>query len=390
MTRVLPPPALPNAPGELRQDPFSGGWVAITAGRAARPEAFLADVGTSRGPLGCPFCPGNEHMTPPEVWADRDPGTEPDRPGWHVRVVPNKFPAFAGPPAAPHHNGGSGGLKQPEAPEGSGRRGPGNPERVPRSDKEDLRRGAPVNRALGAIAPRSNGGLYRSEPTAGVHEVVIHNPDHWATLADLPVPAAAQVMAAWRLRLAAHRDQAFGAVLVIVNQGRTAGASLEHPHSQLFATAGRPVRVQAELDRLAGDACAACATVTAERDGPRLVGRTGDMLVLCPWASAAPFEALVLPSAHRPRFDQGGPGDDAAMAAAVDDLLRRFRGVAGDHAPYNLVLHSAPPGVEDFHWHLHLLPRLTTYGGFELGTGVIINVVDPDRAADALRDATGS
>ena len=225
MTRVLPPPALPNAPGELRQDPLGGGWVAITAGRAARPEAFLADVGTPRGPLGCPFCPGHEHMTPPEVWADRRPGTEADRPGWRVRVVPNKFPAFAGPLAA----------------------------------------------------ATSNGGLYRSAPTAGVHEVVIHNPDHQATLADLAVPHVARVMAAWRRRLAAHRDRALGAVLVIVNQGRTAGASLEHPHSQVFATAGRPDRIQAELDRLAGDDCAACATVAAERDGPRLVGATGEL-----------------------------------------------------------------------------------------------------------------
>jgi UDPglucose--hexose-1-phosphate uridylyltransferase len=373
MSRTLPPPALPNAPGELRQDPLGGGWVAITAGRAARPEAFLGDVGTPRGPLGCPFCPGNEHMTPPEVWADRDPGSEPDRPGWHVRVVPNKFPAFAGPPVAPHHNGGSGGLMQPKAPEGSG----------------EPRRGAPVNRALGAVAPRSNGGLYRSEPTAGVHEVVIHNPDHWATLAELPEPAVARVMAAWRGRLAAHRDPSLGSVLIIVNQGRTAGASLEHPHSQVFATAGRPDRVRAELDRLTGDACAACATVAAERDGPRLVGRTGELLAICPWASAAPFEVLLLPGEHRPRFEDGGAADDDAMAAALGDLLRRFCGVAGDRAPYNLVLHSAPPGVDDFHWHLHLLPRLTTYGGFELGTGVIINVVDPDRAAEALR-ASGS
>jgi UDPglucose--hexose-1-phosphate uridylyltransferase len=351
MARILPPPALPNAPGELRQDPLSGGWVAITAGRAARPEAFLGDVGTPRGPLGCPFCPGNEHMTPPEVWADRDPGTEPDKPGWHVRVVPNKFPAFAGPPAEVRNNGGSGGLMEPEA-----------------------------------VAPRSIGGLYRSVPTAGVHEVVIHNPDHEATLADLPPTAVARVMAAWRRRLAAHRDPAFGAVLAIVNQGRTAGASLEHPHSQVFATAGRPDRVKAEVERLAGNACAACATVAAERDGPRLVGANGDLLTLCPWASAAPFEALLLPAGHRPRFDEGDH-DDTAMAASLRDLLRRFRGVAGDHAPYNLVLHSAPPGVDDFHWHLHLLPRLTTYGGFELGTGVIINVVDPDRAADALRSA---
>jgi UDPglucose--hexose-1-phosphate uridylyltransferase len=343
MTRMLPPPALPNAPGELRQDPIGGGWVAITAGRAARPEAFLADVGPPRGPLGCPFCPGNEHMTPPEVWAERREGSEPDKPGWLVRVVPNKFPAFAGPPTA-RQNGGPGGT------------GPG-PDR----------------------------GLYRSAPTAGVHEVVIHSPDHEAPLADLPVPAVARVMAAWRRRLAAHHDPAFGAVLVIVNQGRTAGASLEHPHSQVFATAGRPDRVQAELDRLAGDACAACATVAAERAGPRLVGTTGELVTICPWASAASFEALLLPAGHRPRFEEGGGDDDTAMASAVGDLLRRFRGVAGDHAPYNLVLHSAPPGVDDFHWHLHLLPRLTTYGGFELGTGVIINVVDPDRAAEALR-----
>jgi UDPglucose--hexose-1-phosphate uridylyltransferase len=356
MARTLPPPALPNAPGELRQDPLSGGWVAITAGRAARPEAFLGDVGTPRGPLGCPFCPGNEHMTPPEVWADREAGTGPDRPGWRVRVVPNKFPAFAGPLAGAVSNGGrSGRLEEPEA-----------------------------------AAPGSSGLLYRSAPTAGVHEVVVHDPDHEATLADLPVPAAARAMAAWRLRLAARRDQPLGAVLVIVNQGRTAGASLEHPHSQVFATAGRPDRVQAELDRLAGDDCAACATAAAERDGPRLVGGTGELLAICPWASAAPFEALLLPAAHRPRFEEGGADDDTAMAAAVGDLLRRFRGVAGDHAPYNLVLHSAPPGVDDFHWHLHLLPRLTTYGGFELGTGVIINVVDPDRAADALRAVSGS
>jgi UDPglucose--hexose-1-phosphate uridylyltransferase len=352
MSRTLPPPALPNAPGELRQDPIGGGWVAITAGRAARPEAFLGDVGTLRGPLGCPFCPGNEHMTPPEVWADRDPGTEPDRPGWLVRVVPNKFPAFAGPPARLRNNGGSGGLPPPEA-----------------------------------VAPRSNRLLYRSVPTAGVHEVVIHNPDHEATLAELPAAAVERVMAAWRGRLVAHRDPAFGAVLVIVNQGRTAGASLEHPHSQVFATAGRPDRVQAELERLAGDACAACATVAAERDGPRLVGATGELLTICPWASAAPFEALLLPAGHRPRFEEGTVADDTAMAGAVGDLLRRFLGVAGERAPYNLVLHSAPPGVDDFHWHLHLLPRLTTYGGFELGTGVIINVVDPDRAADALRSA---
>jgi UDPglucose--hexose-1-phosphate uridylyltransferase len=350
----LPPPAPPHAPGELRQDPLGGGWVAITAGRAARPEAFLADEGPVRGPLGCPFCQGNEHLTPPEVWADREPGTGPDRPGWRVRVVPNKFPAFAG------------------APRSTGAPPWGSPD-------------------PSAAAPERNGGLYRAAPTAGVHEVVVHHPDHTATLADLPEPAVARVMAAWRLRLAAHAGGPFGAVVVIVNQGRTAGASLEHPHSQVFATAGRPERVTAELDRLAGNGCAACATVAAERDGPRVVERAGGLLTVCPWASSVPFEALLLPEDHRARLGDGpvGPGaeGDRALAAALRRLLRRLRDAAGARAPYNLVLHTAPPGVDDFHWHLHLLPRLTTFGGFELGTGIVINVVDPDRAAAALRAA---
>jgi UDPglucose--hexose-1-phosphate uridylyltransferase len=337
-SQPLPPPSPPSAPGELRQDPLTGLWVAITTGRAARPEAFLRDSGPARGRLGCPFCPGNEHMTPPEVWADREPGSEPDRPGWRVRAVPNKFPAFAG-------------------------------------------SGPPGNGAAPA------GGLYRVAPTAGVHEVVVHSPDHEATLAELPAASVARVLAAWRARLAAYRAEPLGVVLLIVNQGRTAGASLEHPHSQLLAPAARPERVRAEVERLAGPGCAACALLAAEAGGPRVVERAGGLVTLCPWASSAPFEALLLPETHLPRFEDGDAAGDRAVAGALGGLLRRLAGAAGTGAPYNLVLHSAPPGCADFHWHLHLLPRLTTYGGFELGSGVVINVVDPDRAAAALRQA---
>jgi UDPglucose--hexose-1-phosphate uridylyltransferase len=321
------------SPGELRQDPLSGRWAAISTGRAARPEAFLREEGPVRGPLGCPFCPGNEHMTPPEVWADRDGGTA-DGPGWRVRVVPNKFPAFAG------------------------------------------HAGPPVE---------AGAGLYRAAPTAGAHEVVIHNPDHFATLADLDEPDAARVTAAWRLRLEARHDEDLGAAVVIVNQGRLAGASLEHPHSQVFATAVRPALVQAELERLGRDDCAACAILNKERGGERVVADVGGLVTLCPWASTAPFEALILPDQHLPSLDDPlGPGD-LTLARALGGLLRRLDAAVGARAPYNLVLHAAPPRTDDFHWHLHLLPRLTTYGGFELATGIVINVVDPDQAAAALR-----
>jgi len=332
----LPPPAPLTAPGELREDPLSGRLAAIAAGRAARPEAFLRDVGPSRGTLGCPFCPGHEHMTPPEVWADREPGSAADSPGWKVRVVPNKFPAFAGPPAAP------------------------NPD----------------------------GGLYRSAPSAGAHEVVIHSTDHDASIADLEAGQTALVMSAYRARLLAHRQDPFGSIVVIVNQGRTAGASLEHPHSQLIATVERPELVRAELERLAGPDCAVCAVVKRERGGDRAVEEAGELLTICPWASSMPYESLLVPAAHLPRFEEGDTDGDLRIAGAIGRLLRRFGGVVGASAPYNLVLHSAPPGVSDFHWHLHLLPRLTTYGGFELATGIIINVVDPDQAAAGLRAAS--
>ncbi len=341
----LPPPAPLTAPGELREDPFSGRLVAIAAGRATRPEAFLRDVGPSRGTLGCPFCPGNEHMTPPEVWADREPGTAPDTPGWLVRVVPNKFPAFSRP----------WGSSDP-----SGPAGPANPD----------------------------GGLYRASPSAGVHEVVIHSPDHYATLAELAEKQTALVLGAYRARLLAHRDDPFGSIVVIVNQGRTAGASLEHPHSQLIATAERPELVRAELERLAGPDCAACAVAARERGGERSVEETPGLLAICPWASSMPYEALILPLEHRARFEEGDESADLELAGALGRVLRRFAGAVGPRAPYNLVLHSAPPGVDDFHWHLHLLPRLTTYGGFELGTGIVINVVDPDQAAAGLRAAS--
>jgi UDPglucose--hexose-1-phosphate uridylyltransferase len=333
----LPPPAPLTAPGELREDPLSGRLVAIAAGRAARPEAFLRDVGPPRGTLGCPFCPGNEHMTPPEVWADRDPGGRVNGPGWQVRVVPNKFPAFAGPP-------------------GGGNR---------------------------------DGGLYRSAPSAGFHEVVIHSTDHNATLADQSDKEVALVLGAYRQRLLAHRDEPLGSIVVIVNQGRTAGASLEHPHSQVIATVERPDLVRAELDRLGAAGCAACAVVERERGGGRVVEEGDGLLTICPWASAAPYEALIVPTSHQARFERRDQSGDLAVAGALGRLLRRFGAVVGSSAPYNLVMHSAPPGTDGFHWHLHLTPRLTTYGGFELATGIIINVVDPDQAAASLRSARG-
>jgi UDPglucose--hexose-1-phosphate uridylyltransferase len=331
-TSPAQPDAAAGSASELREDPFTGRQVVLAAGRAGRPAAFEPVHEERRGPTGCPFCRGREGQTPPEVWADREEGTRPDTPGWRIRVVPNKYPAFT--------PGGEGAA-------------------------------------------------------AGRHEVVIHGPEHHAALSELPEETRIRVVATWRQRLLALRGEEpvagrGGAVMIAVNQGRRAGATLEHSHSQVYATAFRPELVQAEVGRLSGEGCAACAEAKSQSGGgARLVAESGGLLTVCPWASAIPLEALVLPVTHAPGPWEPG-SDDATLAGAIGDVLARLRAALGFEPPLNLVLHAAPAGVHDFHWHLHVLPRLTTPAGFEFGAGMSINVVDPQRAASQLRAATAA
>ena len=321
------------AGNELRRDPITGRWVVIAAGRAARPGSFARPAPARCDPKDCPFCAGNEHQTPPEVEADRAPGLPADSPGWTVRVVPNKYAAF-GPP--------------------------------------------------GASAEPVDGRV----PAAGAHEVIIHGPDHHTALTELDLGTLQKVMGTWRHRLARWRREPLGSVTIIVNEGPEAGASLEHSHSQLFATAFRPDLTEAELARLTAADCAACALVESERKaGDRVVADSDGLLTVCPWASGMPFEGRIVPEDHLPAFEDGDEAADLTLARAIRAHLGRIGTAVGDEPALNLVLHSAPPGVDDFHWHLHVLPRLTTLGGFELGTGAHINVVDPDVAADRLRAA---
>jgi UDPglucose--hexose-1-phosphate uridylyltransferase len=322
----------PPAPGnELRRDPITGRWVVIAAGRAARPGSFPRRAHARHDAEGCPFCAGNEDQTPPEVEADRAPGLPADSPGWTVRVVPNKYAALSPGPAEP---------------------------------------------VDGRV------------PAAGAHEVIIHGPDHRTAITELDLVTLQTVIRTWRSRLARWRREPLGSVTIIVNEGPEAGASLEHAHSQLFATAFRPDLTEAELARLTAGDCAACALVQIERKaGDRVVADDGGLLAVCPWASAMPFEGLIVPEDHLPAFEDGDDDTDRTLAVALRAHLGRIATVVEGEPALNLVLHSAPPGVDDFHWHLHVLPRLTILGGFELGTGAYINVVDPDVAADRLRTA---
>jgi UDPglucose--hexose-1-phosphate uridylyltransferase len=250
----------------------------------------------------CPFCEGREDRTPPETLAlPQVEGRGPDTPGWSVRVVPNKYPAF---------------------------------ER---------------------------------------QEVVVHAPFHARSLAELDSAQLELVAQAWRLRAEAAREDGFTHVFAGVNEGRAAGASLPHSHSQLLWLRDEPPSPASER----GEGCRLCDYLGRELgEGMRVVEERDGLVLLCPYASRVPFECLVAPVEH----EDGGFGSPllGAGLALASEALRRLHAAVGPR-PANLWLH------ESGHWHLELLPRLTVFAATELGAGLYINTVAPEDAAVTLR-----
>jgi UDPglucose--hexose-1-phosphate uridylyltransferase len=326
---------------QLRLNPLTDRWVAIAVERAARPGDFAPrsqPFGAETRP--CPFCPGHEEETPPALETYARDGR------WLVRVVPNLYPAFEG--------------REP-------------------------------------FTVTDLGPLFAQAPATGIHEVLVFSPDHDASWADLDDRQVGLTMAAVRDRMEEHAHQAgVRYTQVIVNHGREAGASLEHPHGQLLGIPFVPEELAAESRGFASHdhrhgACVLCATVTAELDaGVRVVGFDDRVVVLCPYWSATPYELLVIPRTHETHLAEAAPGDLVAVGRALRDALATLTALVGDVA-YNLVAHSAPHHADGpFHWHVHALPRLTSVAGFEAGTGVLINIVAPEQAATQLRGAAAS
>jgi UDPglucose--hexose-1-phosphate uridylyltransferase len=325
---------------ELRKDPVVGRWVIIAAERARRPSDFTPESTPLKGPAGCVFCPGSEDKTPPEVLAFRPGGTG----RWTLRVVPNKFPAL---------------------------------------------------QIEGELNP-SGEGIFDRMSGVGAHEVIIETPDHSANLGSLSVGAVADVLHAYRERLLdLRKDPRFEYILIFKNHGAAAGASLEHPHSQLIATPILPELVGAELAgaeqyyRLK-ERCVWCDIVRQERRaGTRVVLAQDGFVALAPFAPRFPFETWVLPVAHRATFESLEPGDVDALARLLRELVGRLNRVLLD-PPYNYALHTAPlrlVELDHFHWHLEVMPKLTRVAGFEWGTGFFINPTPPEDAARFLREA---
>jgi UDPglucose--hexose-1-phosphate uridylyltransferase len=334
---------------ELRKDPVVGRWVIISAERSKRPSDFKV-VKEEEEHGSCVFCEGHESRTPPEVYAVRKAGTNPDTPGWDVRVVPNKYPA------------------------------------------------------LWVEGELDREGVWMCDMMSGVgaHEVIIETPEHGKDLADLPTDHVATVMWTYRQRIGElSQDERFKYVLIFKNQGRAAGASLQHAHSQLIATPITPKRVKEELVGAKQyyeykRRCIFCDYIKQETEvfTERLVAETDHFVVLSPFAARFPFEMWILPKRHTIDFIDIEADEVADLAGTLKLTLTKLRTALSD-PPFNYVLHMAPfrrprggywtTIEEDYHWHIELIPRLTRIAGFEWGSGFYINPTPPEVAAQVLR-----
>jgi UDPglucose--hexose-1-phosphate uridylyltransferase len=296
----------------------------------------------SQAASNCPFCPGNEAFTPPEIYAVRSPDNSAPS-DWKVRVFPNKFPA----------------LRIEENPVHS-----------------------------------EDGNHFSSMGGCGAHEVIVESPRHDIVLAQQPVEQIELVLGTLQLRYRdLMRDRRFQTVILFKNHGLGAGTSLQHPHWQLIATPVVPrllrmqhIEAEEYFDR--HGTCLFCVMLERELAAEtRIVSTNDDYVAFLPFASHVPFETWIMPRRSQPSFTFIDPKQMRSLAELLKAaLLKLYTGL--DNPDFNLTIDDVPRGEdkEYFRWHMRIVPRLSTPAGFELGSGMSINTVLPEDAAAFLRE----
>lgn len=328
---------------ELRKDPISGRWVIIAVERGKRPADFASLPVQRRKGGFCPFCPGNEYTTPPEIMAFRPTQSQPNSPDWTLRVMPNKFPALQ----------------------------------------------------IYGNLDKSGEGMFDKMNGVGAHEVVVETKDHQLSLSTMPLKAVEDVLWAYYIRLAdLKKDTRFKYGLIFKNEGEDAGASLEHSHSQLIALPIVPKLVKEEIDSAKQyydlkERCIFCDVINQEMgDRRRVIYENSGYVALAPFAPRGPFETWLIPKKHESAFS---PPDKnfGALADALQAVLKKMDRIL-DTPPYNFIIHTSPfknETNEYYHWHIEIMPKLTRIAGFEWGTGFYINPTPPEEAANFMREA---
>lgn len=335
---------------EIRKDYLLDRWVIIASERAKRPTDFPTRPQEKVDVENCPFCPGNEQMTPPAVllYLNSDGGTrkEKDTDGertqnWLVRCFPNLYPALS-----------------------------------PRK---------PTSLAQDELHERIDG--------AGAHEVLVESPRHDEHLGLGRLEQTLLVVHAYIDRLKALSRWEY--VCIFRNHGKEAGASLSHAHSQIIATPTVPSLISDELTACTtqtkeSNACPYCRIIESERNTPRFIYENPSFIALAPWASIYPFEFWLLPKRHQHTLLQLQEKEKRDLAQALNDCMGGLANVLSD-PPYSSGFHISPSRGrrEYYHWHLEVYPKLTIQAGFENNTGMFINVAPPESAAESLKESIG-
>lgn len=218
-----------------------------------------------------------------------------------------------------------------------------------------------------------------SKKAYGWHDVIVETPDHYKTLSELPVENLADYLAMVQKRMnAAAADPKLKYVCVFKNEGKAAGASLEHSHSQAVAMDFVPKHVQKM-----GKKAAAIAAMPHKQAKYAFL-QNENFAALCPKISRFPLEFWILPKFKVSSLVELDVSQVSSLAAILKSSLAAFDAATG-FGPYNIVFHSAPMGQKDFQFHLQILPRMANWAGFEFATEVIMTSSSPKESAKTLR-----
>ncbi len=336
--------------GEIRKDPIHNRWVIIADERKKRPHAFYRELEEVSDKRKCPFCEGKEKKTPPEIDSFRVRG-KPDEPGWRIRVVPNKYPAL-------------------------------NPEGF---NPEGLNPKGKIRKIFDGLSYRYHG--------YGRHEVIIETPHHKKNLFNMDKEEISLIFSMYRKRyLYLKKDKNLKYILIFKNYGNIAGASLPHSHSQVIGLPLIPPEIEEELMAIKDSIkCPFCNSIQRARDEERILERNKDFTVLAPYAPIAPYELVVYPLEHKPCFEEINDSEMDSLSEIIRDTFRRFNKLL-ENPPFNYFLHTSPTTptakiYKNYHWHIVIMPKLGLSAGFEMGSGIYINPVDPRKAVKELKEA---
>ncbi len=321
---------------EIRRDPFSGSVVIYSPDRENRPDFTGIKRTIDLSPENCPFCKGNEDMTPPEIFRISDGDS-----GWKVRVIPNKFPVL--------------------------------------NVEENYN--------------RSDNGIFERFAGAGAHEIIIETPSHSEDIALCAPDYFSDIFITYRDRINdLKNDFRLKYIQIFKNHKASAGATISHHHSQLIALPFVPEEVARKLVVLKNfykknNRSLFSNIITAELEHKeRVVSENESFIAVAPWYSRTPFQVSFYQKQGHPRFEDVRDQEVENLSEIFSKVIKKIISALGDIS-YNLVLYNLPFAEQDdagFNWYVELLPAIGGTGGFEAATGTYINTVLPEKAAEIL------